>query len=63
MAQRIQVSWVTGSVNWLRRNIRLVNIIGGSMLILVGLLMVTGWWDHVVQWAQLRTVEFGETAL
>ncbi|WP_165069383.1 cytochrome c biogenesis CcdA family protein [Marisediminicola senii] len=38
-------SWVTGSVNWLRRNIRLVNIIGGSMLIVVGLLMVTGIWQ------------------
>lgn len=36
--------WVTGSVDWLRRNIRLVNILGGAMLILIGLAMVTGVW-------------------
>lgn len=38
------LSWVTGSVSWLRRNIRIVNIVGGSLLVLVGLLMVTGLW-------------------
>ena len=36
--------WVTTSVAWVKRHIRLVNIIGGSMLILIGLLMVTGVW-------------------
>lgn len=37
-------SWVTGSVAWLKRHIRLINIIGGTMLIIIGLLMVTGVW-------------------
>lgn len=37
-------SWVTGSVAWLKRHIRLINIIGGSLLILIGVLMVTGVW-------------------
>lgn len=37
-------SWVTGSVAWLKRHIRLINIIGGALLILIGLLMVTGVW-------------------
>ncbi len=38
------LGWVTGSVAWLKRHIRLINIIGGAMLILIGLLMVTGLW-------------------
>lgn len=37
-------SWVTGSVAWLKRHIRLINIIGGSLLIVIGLLMVSGLW-------------------
>jgi cytochrome c-type biogenesis protein len=38
------LTWVTGSVNWLRKHIRLVNIIGGALLILVGIAMVSGLW-------------------
>lgn len=36
--------WATRSVTFLRRHIRTVNIVGGSLLILVGLLMVSGVW-------------------
>lgn len=42
------LNWVTGSVAWLRRNVRLVNIVGGSMLIVVGVLMVSGLWTLFV---------------
>lgn len=38
------LNWVTGSVVWLKRHIRIVNIIGGALLICVGLLMVSGLW-------------------
>jgi cytochrome c-type biogenesis protein len=38
------LNWVTGSVAWLKRHIRLINIVGGSLLILVGVLMVSGLW-------------------
>jgi cytochrome c-type biogenesis protein len=38
------LGWVTGSVSWLKRHIRLINIIGGSLLIVIGLLMVSGLW-------------------
>ncbi|MHA6669891.1 cytochrome c biogenesis CcdA family protein [Homoserinimonas sp. A447] len=38
------LNWVTGSVAWLKRHIRVVNIVGGALLILVGLLMVSGLW-------------------
>ncbi|MCU1508922.1 MAG: cytochrome c biosis protein CcdA [Glaciihabitans sp.] len=39
------LNWVTGSVAWLKRHIRFVNILGGSLLVLVGILMVTGVWQ------------------
>ncbi len=41
-------TWVTGSVDWLKRNIRTINLIGGGALILIGLLMVTGIWRDLV---------------
>ncbi len=42
------LNWVTGSVEWLRRHVRVVNIVGGSLLILVGALMVSGLWRFFV---------------
>ncbi len=41
-------NWVSGSVAWLKRNIRVINIVGGSLLILIGLLMVTGIWQAII---------------
>ena len=40
--------WVTGATDWLKRNIRVINIIGGAMLILIGLAMVTGLWQQFI---------------
>jgi cytochrome c-type biogenesis protein len=40
--------WVIDSVGWLRRHIRLVNILGGSFLIAIGALMVTGLWRELM---------------
>lgn len=42
------LGWVTGGVAWVRRHIRLVNIAGGVLLVVVGLLMVTGLWTLVM---------------
>jgi len=39
------LGWVAGSVDWMRRNIRTINIVGGALLILIGVLMVTGVWQ------------------
>jgi cytochrome c-type biogenesis protein len=36
--------WAATSVDWVKRHIRLINIIGGSLLIAIGLLMVSGIW-------------------
>jgi cytochrome c-type biogenesis protein len=42
------LSWVTGSIAWLKRHIRLINVIGGSLLILIGVLMVSGLWRILI---------------
>ncbi|UOQ90628.1 cytochrome c biogenesis protein CcdA [Agromyces endophyticus] len=36
--------WVTGSLAFLRRHIRTINLIGGGLLIVIGLIMVSGLW-------------------
>jgi cytochrome c-type biogenesis protein len=38
------VSWFAGSVAFLKRNVRTINVIGGAVLVLIGVLMVTGIW-------------------
>jgi cytochrome c-type biogenesis protein len=46
--------WATRSVTFLRRHIRTVNVIGGILLIVLGVLMVTGVWTAWM--AQLQGV-------
>ena len=43
-----------GAVAVIRRHQQWVTRIGGLMLVLVGVLLVTGWWDHLVTWLQLH---------
>jgi cytochrome c-type biogenesis protein len=46
-----------GTVQFVRRHQVWVTRIGGLMMILVGLLLITGWWDHLVSWLQLNLVD------
>jgi cytochrome c-type biogenesis protein len=46
-------SWATKSVNFVRKHIRAFNIAGGSLLILIGLLMLTGLWSKVIEYFQV----------
>lgn len=39
------LNWVTGSLAFLKRHIRAVNIIGGAILVVIGILMVSGVWQ------------------
>ena len=41
-------SWATRSVAFVRRHIRVVNIAGGVLLVVLGLLMVTGVWTSIM---------------
>jgi cytochrome c-type biogenesis protein len=38
------LNWVTSSVTFLKRHIRTINIIGGVLLVVIGILMVSGLW-------------------
>lgn len=40
--------WATKAIGFLRRHIRVVNIIGGVLLIALGILMVTGLWTDIM---------------
>jgi cytochrome c-type biogenesis protein len=46
--------WATRSVSFVRRHIRVVNLVGGALLVVLGLLMVTGAWTAIM--AQLQGV-------
>lgn len=45
--------WAARSVGFVKRHIRIFNLIGGGMLILIGLLMTFGIWNRLVLWIQL----------
>jgi len=53
----IGFGWVGGSVRWVKRHIRAVNVAGGVLLILIGVLMVSGLWRGIV--SALGTVILG----
>ena len=40
--------WFASSTKWVKRHIRLVNIVGGSLLIVIGVLMVSGVWSNLM---------------
>lgn len=59
----IGFGWVGRLSRWLRDRHRVVSTIGGAILIVLGLLMVTGIWDSVTSWIQTRLVSNFETVL
>ena len=46
-----------GALAFIRRHIRWVTRIGGVMFVLIGLALLTGWWDWAVQWLQIHLVD------
>ena len=40
--------WVGSSIAWVKRHIRAINIAGGVLLIVIGVLMVSGVWTLVM---------------
>lgn len=51
------------ALGWVRRHQQAVMRVGGAMLVVVGLLLVTGAWDQAVQWVQVRLVSGFEVAV
>lgn len=55
--------WVGRFSRWLRDRHRAVSVVGGTTLVVLGLLMLTGVWDGVTTWIQTRLVSGFETVL
>jgi cytochrome c-type biogenesis protein len=49
--------WVGTGLGWVRRHIRAINIAGGVLLVIIGVLMVSGLWDVIM--SQLGAVISG----
>ena len=52
-----------GAFGVIRRHQQWVTRIGGAMLVLVGLALLTGWWDQAVSWLQIHLVNDSTAAL
>lgn len=52
-----------GAFGWVRRHQVWVMRAGGLMLVAVGVLLVTGWWDAAVTWLQINLVSSTETVV
>jgi cytochrome c-type biogenesis protein len=52
-----------GAFAAVRRHQAWVTRIGGVMLVAVGVLLVTGWWDLIVNWMQVHLVSDFETSV
>jgi cytochrome c-type biogenesis protein len=57
--------WALGATGFLRRHARTVTRIGGAVLVIVGLLLLTGLWTELMQWLRswLAATGFGESVL
>jgi cytochrome c-type biogenesis protein len=57
--------WAMGATSFLRRHARTVTRIGGAVLVLVGLMLLTGAWTELMGWLRswLAATGFGESAL
>ena len=51
--------WVSSALSFVRRHRRAVSRVGGALLVAMGLLLVSGTWDHWVNWMH---DQFGQTS-
>jgi cytochrome c-type biogenesis protein len=53
--------WTVRTSGWLRRNSRTIQLVGGGLLFVVGVLLVTGLWGEITSW--LRDTVVTDTRL
>jgi cytochrome c-type biogenesis protein len=63
MAIAAGFSWATKSVGFVKRHIRSFNIGGGVLLMILGLLLVTGVWNRFAAWIQLEVFGYFQLAI
>jgi cytochrome c-type biogenesis protein len=56
-------SWATKSVGFVKRHIRSFNIGGGVLLMILGLMLVTGIWNRFAAWIQLEVFGYFQLAI
>ena len=56
-------TWATKSVGFVKRHIRSFNIAGGVLLMVLGVLLVTGIWNSFAAWLQLEVFGYFQLAL
>ncbi|MDQ2836344.1 MAG: cytochrome c biogenesis protein CcdA [Actinomycetota bacterium] len=54
------LGWVSGALAVVRRHARLVSQLGGAVLIVMGILLLTGVWDH---WMDVLRADFASTGV
>lgn len=52
-----------GAIGWVRRHQVWITRLGGVMLIAVGVLLLTGWWDTMVTWLQIHLISGYEVSV
>ena len=50
-------------IDFLRRHSRMIQLIGGVLMIVVGLLLLSGIWNYFIGWTRQLTVGFGATLI
>ncbi len=58
MLAGLAIDRMSGALKFLQRHMRTITRIGGVMLILIGILQVTGSWDHAIAWLRHYIVGF-----
>ena len=46
-------SWATKSVEFVKRHLRTFNLVGGGLLIVIGIMLMTGLWNSFNSWLQV----------
>ncbi|KJR06363.1 MULTISPECIES: cytochrome c biogenesis CcdA family protein [Gordonia] len=49
-------AWAVRSLGFVRRHARTIQIIGGVLLIVVGVMLVGGWWNEFVDWIRMSLI-------
>jgi cytochrome c-type biogenesis protein len=50
----LATEWMSTASKWLRKHAKVIGLIGGVLLILIGICEVAGWWHTFVLWLQVH---------
>ncbi len=53
VALALGAGWAMRTTDWMRRHTRGIQLVGGVMLVLVGVLLVTGLWGVFIAWLRV----------